>query len=336
MIDFDGVVDKTDLVALVEQAGFSMRKMGSEYRCACPLHNGSNPSGFAVYKKSGKWHWACFTGDCGNGDAIDFVKKLYNITIQEAIEYLGGKRVDSIDPEVIQQRKAKRDAEEAEERERLRERFAQYSTSEIWKALHLRMTDENRAWWEQQGIPREWQDYWRLGYTPDKLFEYDGNIYHSPAYTIPKFEFQWVQVNTDYRLTDYPEGAGKYRMEVNMPAAAFISYPHHQQFTDEVFVVEGSKKAMVTALYTAWNTYRTVIGLPAKKSWAGMDERLRECGRVWVIPDPDAEREGYEFAKSVGDNARVVCLPAKIDDAINSRKLDWRTFESMLRYARKA
>ena len=52
-----------------EYAGVELRRG----RCACPLHGGDNPEAFSVANGKG---WHCFTGDCGDGDGVDLVRRL--------------------------------------------------------------------------------------------------------------------------------------------------------------------------------------------------------------------------------------------------------------------
>jgi hypothetical protein len=203
-----------------------------------------------------------------------------------------------------------------------------------WMDYHNNMDDSARALWKDAGIPVSWQDFWQLGYLSERQFEYGGELLTRAALTIPKFDFGFSLRNIDYRLIDPPAGVGKYRPLQDVPAAAYLSTPNESAWRDEVFVVEGSKKAMVTAIWTGPDL-RQVVGLPSCNSWAGMDIALRNCGRVWVILDPDATAWANKFALSVGKNARVVELPHKVDDAILKYGLSPDRFASLLRQARK-
>src|SRR5262249_40764713 len=52
-------------------------------RALCPFHDDHTPS-FSVYTgKDGTERWTCYAG-CGEGSAIDFLKKLYGLTDEEA------------------------------------------------------------------------------------------------------------------------------------------------------------------------------------------------------------------------------------------------------------
>jgi len=63
-----------------------LKRQGSEYRGACPLHGGDGPN-FAVNAETGLWH--CFTGcqDAG-GDALKFLQRKDGFTFPEALQEL--------------------------------------------------------------------------------------------------------------------------------------------------------------------------------------------------------------------------------------------------------
>lgn len=52
---------------------YTGRELSRSGRCACPLHGGDNPEALSV--RAGKG-WRCWTGDCGGGDGVDFVRVL--------------------------------------------------------------------------------------------------------------------------------------------------------------------------------------------------------------------------------------------------------------------
>ncbi len=79
-----------DLPALLERLGVRLHRYRQSYRCACPLHAGDNELAFSVYRsRNGQWRWHCFSGDCGDGDAIEFVKRYYGVGYREACQILG-------------------------------------------------------------------------------------------------------------------------------------------------------------------------------------------------------------------------------------------------------
>ncbi len=156
----------------------------------------------------------------------------------------------------------------------------------------------------------------------------------SPAYTIPYFHTNWSFVTMQYRLTNPPNPADKYRFESGLGAPYYMVTPD-QAITDQVIVCEGAKKAIVTAVYTEADA--TVLAVPSKSGWraSGILQAIKDAGRVWIILDPDAEREALDFGEAVGVAARIVTLPVKIDDGILNYGLDKNAMRSAMRQAVK-
>lgn len=79
-----------DLPDILARYGIRLMRVGKSYRCSCPLHGGDNPQAFSVYQsRSGRWRWHCFSGDCGDGDAIEFVRRYHGVGYYEALQMLG-------------------------------------------------------------------------------------------------------------------------------------------------------------------------------------------------------------------------------------------------------
>jgi len=87
MFDINVIIGNADLRQLVERAG---GKPDNHGRCSCPIHGGQNETGFSIFTKDGRDYWKCWTGDCGAGDAIDFVKAWMGIDFKHACAFLGG------------------------------------------------------------------------------------------------------------------------------------------------------------------------------------------------------------------------------------------------------
>jgi hypothetical protein len=77
------------------------------------------------------------------------------------------------------------------------------------------------------------------------------------------------------------------------------------------------------------------LGIPAKTTFAGIDEAVKNAGRIWLIPDPDAWDKpknapaGWKPApillgQRLGKNARIVRLAGKVDDMLNAGELTGR------------
>lgn len=95
------VREKTDIVALVESKGVTLKRAGRSWVGLCPVHNERSGS-FHVNSESQTYH--CF-GCQISGDAIAFVQEVDGYTFTGAIEYLADaagivvKNTDGVDPD---------------------------------------------------------------------------------------------------------------------------------------------------------------------------------------------------------------------------------------------
>lgn len=197
-----------------------------------------------------------------------------------------------------------------------------------WERYHANLTDENRKWLQLRGIPDHWQDHWMLGYINRRMYLHNGVTMYSPAYTIPKVDFDNRVVNIDYRLTDIPEDAGKYRSESGLPPAAFIadiSIPEGNR----LYIVEGAFKAMNLFLFLLENNEKSqVIGMPSvsSKLFLQYTDGFDKC---FVLLDPDSVKKTKEVASQIGWKGSPVFMPSKIDDAILGG-LSWTSFQRII------
>lgn len=236
--------------------------------------------------------------------------------------------------------RAARMAFEAEQRlaaeiERAKLALQGLQEARAWLRYHDQLTEEARRRWDSWGIPEFWQDYWKLGYDPDRVI-YAGNTeWHTPTMTIPIFEPGWNCVNVRHRLLKPPKPGDKYRPDRSgLPAAFFIADPD-RPLEGKTLLVEGEKKAMVSYI-TADDPAMHVIGIPGKNPKDSMVAMLKDCDPVYICLDTDARQESRALANNIGkDRARIIELPGKIDDLIINHKLDRRWIMGTLRQAVK-
>lgn len=293
-----------------------------EWHCDCPMCGGNDRFVIFTGRPFPSWNFFCRKCHPENGWIDEIQPKLKQ-------------RQDSPEWEAKRAEWARqRAAIEQKRQEETARKLATFTTQEIWQELNRRLSVDNRAWWEKQGIPVDWQDYLKLGYMPEKIFNHNGATMTSPAYTIPYFHTNWSFVTMQYRLTNPPNPADKYRFESGLGAPYYMVTPD-QAITDQVIVCEGAKKAIVTAVYTEADA--TVLAVPSKSGWraSGILQAIKDAGRVWIILDPDAEREALDFGEAVGVAARIVTLPVKIDDGILNYGLDKNAMRSAMRQAVK-
>lgn len=232
-------------------------------------------------------------------------------------------------------------AQEAERRlqreiERANQALKELQEARTWMRYHEQLTDEARAKWESWGIPEFYQEYWQLGYDPDRVILSGGTEWHTPTMTIPIFEPGWNCINIRHRLLNPPKPSDKYRPERSgLPASLYIAEPE-LGLTGRTILVEGEKKAMVTFI-TADDPNMQVVGIPGKTPNYALIEKMGECNPVYIILDPDAQADARRVALMLGhERCRLIELPGKIDDLIIAHDLDKFWMRRVMRQAVKA
>jgi len=257
----------------------------------CPLHSENTPS-FHVYtlaRDGHEPHYMCY--GCGaHGDVIKFVQLFDRVDFIEACKRLGAETHNPDAAAAYKQRMAEQRAETRARREKNREQFL---AAHVWETYYRQHNQSLEDLWIQHGIPPKYQDFWQLGYTPDKTYAYQDGFNHAPALTIPFWAFTngrtgYVQ-HLQYRLLgDLPPGAGKYRFEDGMGTAAFVAdYRQHPGDGEDLLIVEGGKKAMV--MWLGLGQSMQVIGLPSMLDDGDSLPDLRQFKRRYVWLDPEAQ-----------------------------------------------
>lgn len=327
-MNIEAVLLKTDLFELVRLAGGNPDNHG---RCACPIHGGDNETAFSIYKNNGKQSWKCHSGDCGGGDALDFVRKWRNWDIKQAYEFLGGEK--QADPYEM-----KRLADERHERARLeledKQRRMEAARRELQVAeRHIYYNETMKQWgrnmWAERGLDEGLQSFFTLGACDDFVINGD---YHTPTLTIPIFSESRELLNIKHRLVNPQKPNDKYRPETSGLGAfpPLLAIPEMGYDGGLIVVVEGEIKAMVT--WARLNiTDIQVIGVAGKSAFPKISSEL-QGKKVVVIPDPQGEKEAVELARSV--NGRILYVPDKVDDFLLATNMSSNNFYSMVRQAR--
>ncbi len=329
MFDIESILKNADLRDLVEKAGGELDHNG---RCSCPIHGGSNRSGFSVYHKDGKDLWQCFSGDCGGGDAISFVQVWRGWNFKQACEFLGGEvQADPAEMKRLADERAERAAAELlDKQNRMEAALRELQAAERHLYYHLNAGKWARDMWEARGLPEDWQSYYLLGGCDDFVI---GDGYHTPTLTIPILDEQQSVLNIKHRLVNPQNPNDKYRPERPGlgPFPPLLASRELGYSGETVVVVEGEIKAMVTWAFLGIPEWQA-IGVPGRTQFKPLAERLK--GKtVIVVPDPGAEREAYEFAKLV--NGKFLRPPDKIDDYILETGLEKNGIYRLMKQARK-
>lgn len=335
--DLNVINSKLDLLQLVESTGGRLHKSGSEYRTHCPIHGGDNETGFAIYD-NGK-RWTCFTGGCGSGDALGFIMATRKIGLLQAIEIAtGGKPIPPEETRRIQEEHAITVQKQLEEQiNRAQAVLHELKESQIWLAYHDELTKNSDGikWWEKRGVGSDWQNFWQLGYNPDKRI-WQGSEMHVKSATIPIWDYQWACSQVKHRLIDAPANVGKYRYEYSdLPAPVYLCDPELEK-PKNIIIVEGEIKAMVTFLTLDTPGWQ-VLGMPGKNATVdALKKHVNDSAEVYVCCDPDTGKLNEDIVRGIGvKQCRIIETPIKIDDYILEADITREKFKSMMGQSRR-
>lgn len=329
-MNIESVILKSDLYELVRLAGGELDSKG---RCSCPIHGGSDTSAFSVYVDNGKQKWKCFSGDCGQGDAVDFVRAWRSWSFKQAYEFLGGDtQYDPIEMKrLADERHEKAKIELQDKQNKLEAARKELQLAQKHLAYHHGMKDWGIEMWSRRGLDEGMQSFFTLGACDDFVVNGD---YHTPTLTIPILDEQRQLLNIKHRLINPKKQNDKYRPETSGLGAfpPLLAIPEMGYDGGLVIVVEGEIKAMVT-WSRIYNPDIQVIGVAGRTGFSKLSDILFGK-KVIVIPDPQAEKEAYEFGKRV--NGSILEVPIKIDDYLLQTELKGDKFYNILKQARKA
>ena len=327
-----------DLLSLA-QTDTELKKIGHYYIGPCPFCGGRDRFTIKVIKAKDLWICRGCTSDGKYKDAIDYIMKRNGWGFMEAYKYVSGQQDDG---STMPDRDKRVAAQDSNRKQIIDQKLAQFTTQEIWDALHRRMVqdEQHRQWWRKNGVTDDWQDYLSLGWTPAKKYisSDDGETHELPAYTIPYFlhttQKQRKFVTMQYRLCGQVSPADRYRFEYGLGTSYYMTTPT-MPVSDKAIVCEGAKKAIVTRIYTA-DMGITVLGVPSKSDFGNVQDALDNVGTVWIILDPDAKERNIALAESIGiSKCRVLELPVKVDDALIGGDLAPSDLSNLLRQAVK-
>lgn len=267
------------------------------WRGPCPRCGGERRFLLFTDKPFPKWNYTC--SGCGINGWADMLNTALRqeISPEQRAEWA---RQNALEREAQARRRAAR--------------LAEFTIEELWAELHGRLSEEHRRQWETWGVPRSWQDHLQIGFEPCKVYlGNDGQKHTSPAFALPYFHTGFEFRTLQYRLADPDHPADRYRFEAGLGTTYYQTEPN-EPIGDNVLICEGAKKGIVAHVYG--QTGATVLAVPSKADFGGVVEAVRECGRVTVLLDPDAEHRAHKLAREIGQQARVATLPAKVDDVL--------------------
>jgi len=226
-------------------------------------------------------------------------------------------------PQELNEIRLRRLERKQEEHERRLTALEQMARCRDHIAYHAQLDDDDRAYWESQGMWAETIDRYLLGICYDCP-----TARHHASYTIPVINGGKL-VNIRHRLADAPNG-DKYRPHMAGLGNTLFNADNLYAGHESIIVVEGEKKSIVLG---QWGF--PSVGMMGKAGfpphWA---QRFTDLQRVLVALDPDATDEAYKLARLFGDRGRVVMLPCKPDDFFLAGGTD-QNFRAFLRWAKK-
>ncbi len=154
-VDIAALKERHPLGEVVEAAGVHLRGRGRVRQGVCPFHEEAEGS-FTVYADSQRWY--CF--GCGKGgDVLDFVRRIENLSLPEAI-----RRLDASPPTTAPVRHTIRERRHrdavAPPDPALLTAAARYYAGELWSR------PEARAYLASRGVGKETAARLGLGYAP--------------------------------------------------------------------------------------------------------------------------------------------------------------------------
>lgn len=328
MIDTAPINTQIDLQAVAESAGATFRGK----RANCPIHGGDNKTAFELFDNGRAWTCHTHGAECNRfgHDGIALLRVLNGWTFQEATAQYD-RPADPQKAADVAAKTAERIQKELQETiERAQKALEELQKARKWLEYHNNMSTANRAMWEQRGLSREWQDFWKLGYCPSCPTYRKSDSLTMPIYTPNQDDPLLIR----HRLLkpDPENPKDKYRPEVaGLPSAlCYADTTLPMDAADIIIGVEGEIKSYVT-FATIERPLVQVMGIPGKEALKMFMAAMEGHDNYWLFPDPGSDWK----ERAAGTAARIVTLPDKIDDMINARIIGRSEIYGMMNQARR-
>lgn len=208
-------------------------------------------------------------------------------------------------------------------------------SQKLWEFYHSELNEWAYEVLDSWGICKENAAFWKLGLIKDYVVRSGDESYHSPAISIPCWNFDGGIQNIKVRVLNPQSGKDRYRSIYKVGRdVLFVARPDIKD-TRACVVVEGEKKAMVVA---ATKQDVQVVGVQTKSPSTATLRELDRFDKIYLILDPDAkvaEKGGVSAERRMVDvldksRTSVVHLPGKVDDLILRHGL---VLEDAMRFA---
>ena len=270
-----------------QRFGIELKKVGrDEWAGACPWCSGTDR--YHVWRAGNFW---CRPGPghCGRQGWVDQLDGYEPPTQAQKLEW----------------RVAELERKQHDQETRI-DKLEQMHKSQAHLQYHHALTEASIEYWAGEGMVMETIDRYLLGWCHRCPTDHDGRA----SYTIPIIN-RGVLENIRHRLIGADNG-DKYRPHMAGLGNSLFNVDVLDRKPEAVIVTEGEKKTIVLD-----QSGFDAVGICGKRSfkreWLSWFERIPQ---VYIALDPDAMESAYKLAEMFGDRARVMRLPAKIDDLI--------------------
>ncbi|RMD59415.1 MAG: DUF927 domain-containing protein, partial [Nitrospirae bacterium] len=256
--DIHDFLNKINYTSFYQKHLSTFKPNGKQVSCYCPFHDDHHPS-LSINTKNGLWK--CFAG-CGEGNAIQFYQKLYNLGFKEAVKRISEE--EGIDNPFEKRRNGNRK----------KNKKASYLTTEEIEAIHQALVNNN-------AVLKHFQD--RYGLTLNTIKKYRLG-YKDGKYAIP------IEVSPDKWQIKLHKG-------YQTKGAKATIYPPDIIRDDLPFIIitEGEFKALLLIQYGFYAVTGTAGALTWKQVWNSLFNGLN------VIIAYDNDEAGRRGSKKVAD-----------------------------------
>lgn len=332
---------QVDLLGLIEPVTKLRKVAAREYAGPCPRCGGVDR--FRVNLDRGWFCRQCQDEEHWH-DQIDFRVWYFGESWIDALRKLVGRLpITREDAQRFQHERESREreriAEENAKRQTARERL---QASRLWLTYYANLDRCNaRGLWRERGLSDGWQNYYKVGYCPDREWMSGDTRFVCSSLTIPYLRWsapgEYVCIGLRHRLLAPDAPGGKYRPEFSgLGNNLYQPWYEDKTLCPSVLIVEGEIKAMVTfanlwAGEDAIAPWLSVVGISGKTFKPELAHDFNGVEKIYICLDPDATRNARELAATLGaERCQVVTLPEKIDDLFVMGVLDGYDFLKLL------
>lgn len=285
------------------------RSDSKSYRGPCPRCGGTDR--FCIFTWRPWPHWYATCNQCAwKGWADELVPELrHSFSAELKLEW------DRI-----------RREEQAKQARELLTRRKAFAKERVWESFHAKLNQQHRQKLRSWGIDDSWQDYLQIGFVSKKYY-WNETMRWSPAISFPYFGANREPITMQYRLMG--EGiTDRYRFEKGLGTCFYNTTPD-EPIGEDVLIIEGVKKGIVVRILGRLNL--TVLAVPSKSDFGGVEKAITHCIRKWVLLDPDSITQSNKLASRIDGKCLAAELSVKVDDMLLADRCGgWKVLREMV------